>query len=146
MLNLHWLARTAGSLLQGTNPFPPGLAAQMQDSSSSWFQKKIVGLCVVCFFFPLCSNLCPNTLPPATLRKAGRLGQGVRGEVEFWGKHSTSQSPQEVPHRVCSTLRALGEGQGGEVNIVREGGASLRGQLSHTRGPGQLSPARTQGP
>lgn len=126
------------SLPQGTNPFLSGLTAQMQDSSSCWFQKKLGGF--------LCSGwVVSYRIATGCPEKGTQSGTGGDAEQSKSGeKHSASETEHEVPHCVCSALTALGEVQGGEVNIVRGGGASLGGQpshASHRQGPSQLSPS-----
>lgn len=135
----HELERAAVSLPQGTNPFPSGLAAQTQDSSSCRLQKK---LGFVVFLIARVSSRVAARCP----RRAGRGGMRSRASP---GKSAAVPNRSKKCPTVCSALRTLGEVQGGEVNIVRRGGASPGAQpphASHPRGPGQLSPSRTRGP
>ena len=112
----------------------------MQDSSSRCFRRNF--FCSGWFVSYQVATRCPEE---GTQSGAG----GDAEQSEHGEKRSASELEQEVPHCVCSAFTALGEVQGGEVNIVRRGGASLGGQPSHTshrQGPGQLSPSRTLGP
>lgn len=68
------------------------------------------------------------------------LTQGAGQGKEHGEKLSPPKQEQEVPQGVCSALREPGERPGGEVNIVRRGGASPAGLLPSRGGPGQLSP------
>lgn len=124
------------SLPQGTNPFPSGLTAQRQDGSSCCFQEKS-GFSLAQVGWVL------TELPPDALTQ--RAGQGEAGN-EHGEKLSPSKQEQEVPHCVCSALTELGELQGGEVNIVRRGGASPGASLPTGRGPASSAPAGCWGP
>lgn len=124
------------SLPQGTNPFPSGLAAQTQDSSSRWFQEKLGGFCSSAW---LGCHQAATRRSHAESRPGGDV-EGARGEAQPF------QQEPEVPHCVCSALTGLGELQGGEVNIVRRGGASLGGLLPTSGGPASSAPAGCWGP
>lgn len=82
-------------------------------------------------------------MPAATRGEQAGWGK-VLGQKQAQGMHGASQAPYQEPHHVCSALTALGGSQGGKVNIVRQGGASLGCQLLH--GPTSGAQTRTQGP
>lgn len=118
------------SLLQGTNPFPSGLVAQRQHSSSCCFQEELGG------FFSSGSHQVSTTR---------RAGQGEVGNEHVEKLSSPKQEP-EVPHGVCSALREPGQSRGGEVNIVRRGRASPAPSLPTGGGPASSAPAGCRGP
>lgn len=74
---------------------------------------------------------------PAPDAPTQRAGQGK----EHGEQLSPPKREQEVPQGVCSALRELGESPGGEVNIVRRGGASPAGLLPPGGGPASSAPA-----
>lgn len=95
---------------------------------------------------------CSGFLPSCSqVPRGGHAEQGAGGmrSTASPGKSAALPNGSKKCPTVCSALTTLGEVQGGEVNIVRRGGASPGAQpphASHRRGPGQLSPARMLGP